>query len=101
MSEDRRPRNLNVIVLTLEIHVCCHVCIITITPIICVNVVDNVAFLLTSPYNLCISEEICLNGIGLYKVMNEHVGPKTQMLLSVRRLCRTALRLTGSLGRER
>ena len=60
----------------MEIHVCCHVCIITITPIICVNVVDNVAFLLTSPYNLCISEEICLNGIGLYKVMNEHVWPE-------------------------
>ena len=74
MSEDWRLRTLNV-VLTLEGHVCCHICIITITPILCVNLVLSCRFCsvlnnLTIPYNLCISEEICLNEIGLYKVMN-------------------------------
>ena len=36
----------------------------------CLNIIYN----LTLPCNLCISEEFCLNWIGLYKVMNEHVG---------------------------
>ena len=44
-------------------------------------------------------DEICLNGIGLYKVMYEHAWGRIQHMFCGWRLFRKGRRLTASLGR--